>query len=410
MFAPCFAISLLSAAVSPAADGKDPFEPSILVQAKAVRVDSIRDGHWVNVKFRIEHVFSGDDKLKGTTFQDAFTLETKGLNFEYNFALYPPVREGEVGIWNLEYSEKDGKLYPFANNRGFDEDDGLFGRDLAIPVPARKIIGPLYTDPNQLGRWVNRIDYTLALKWARIVEKVYKANCVERLKMLREYVYCGNPYVAAWSVYVLNKYKPNDMIPFFEKLIADPKLPVGSQVSIDKVFCDTIRKKWMFSKLRSTLLDRWVSGGITETQDALIIAARIRMALYYRIDEEDKVYQELDWKTWLPLMEKWMVEQYLTSELEGRLYRIYHRNVPEDYPVDVIIFSYSLNLLKTTKDPERQRFAAQWICELNLSDDQLSIVKDLIKKSTHARTRSLLESAVKEAERSRVTDIPSPPK
>jgi hypothetical protein len=383
----------MAATSAPAAEDKNPFAPAILVQAKAIRVKPDRDRVWSLVAFQIEHVYSGDAKLKGTAFNGSFMLERGGFRADIQHDLEPPVKEGEEGIWYLMPSDEDGILRPIVYNDGTRRESGLSGWSLAIPVPARKIIGGQYI--SFFGS-TNNIHYPSALKWARVVERVYKAARAERLKMLREYIFSDNPYVAAWALRILAEYKPSDLIPYLEKLAGDPKLSVGAQVTIDAILSDLNRKKWAASKKRAALLEHWVSGDIIETHDVLMIAARIKDALEIRGNDEGTFYRQLDWDVWLPLMEKWVVEQHLAPAFEGRLYDLYRSVDHRLHPAGESIFSYSINLLKTSKDVETQRFAAQWFVHLKLTDKQVSIIKELKDKSTNRQIRALLKESIKD--------------
>ncbi len=392
MLMSCVMLALTASAYAPAAEAADPFEPEILVRAKAVRVDY--KGYWAKVAFTIEYVYCGDAKLKGTTFKDSFVLyPSTGLHASLNDELQPPIKEGEIGIWHLERSDEDGSLIPNVHNRGTHKEDGLAAWQLAPPAPARKIIGHQGMDAPE----VFRFHYAAALRWASVVETVYKTARAERLPLLKKYISSDNPYVAAWSVRMLTKYKPTDLIPFLEERIGDPKLAVAAQVTIDNVLCDMNRKKWIGSKHRQSILDRWVSGEIIETLDVLIIAVHIKDSLEMRGGPEDDVlFQRIDWETWLPLMEKWVVQQHLSPALEWRLYYIFDNRdkVQTGWPRKHIA-PHAFRLLKTAKDQETQAYAAKWLCRINdLTAEELAIVKDLKDKSTNDRIRRLLESAI----------------
>src|SRR5690348_4210814 len=141
MFTPSLMLALIVAAPVAEAEIGEPLKPAILVRARADRVEYVRDGVWVRVTFRIEHVYSGEAKLKGTTFQKSFKRGRGGLHSFPESQLEPPMKEGEEGIWELVRSKEDGELIPIIHNQGTHEYDCLYGWSLAIPVPARRIIG-----------------------------------------------------------------------------------------------------------------------------------------------------------------------------------------------------------------------------------------------------------------------------
>lgn len=144
MYSLTFLLAFADISFAWAAEDKDPFQPEILVQAKAVRVTNDRDMYWQKATFRIEHVYSGDAKLRGTMFQASFKRERGGVSTQPDDELEPPIKQGEEGIWYLMRGDEDSKLIPVIHNQGTHENDALVGWSVALPVPARKIVGEQY--------------------------------------------------------------------------------------------------------------------------------------------------------------------------------------------------------------------------------------------------------------------------
>ncbi len=378
MLTACLMSALILPASIQAEEDKETFWPEVLVRAKAVRVVYEKRLYWQDpwqeVTFRIEYVYRGDPKLKTTTFQGHFTRHSRmHLEDELN----PFVKEGEVGIWQL--ISNDGRLIIYGPNHGTYEGDGLLPWNMSIPVPARKI----------LGGSANNIDYTVALKWACIVETASKARPAERPKFLRQYVFSNNPYVAAWSIQVLAAEKPTDLIPFLEKLADDPKVAVAGQVTIDEILWEINRDKWVGSRRRAALFDRWVSGDIIRTHDLQMIIARFHYAL-----END----QLDLDTWLPLIEKWVVRQHFSEGLLYKLYSAYPATDKRHIRERQRIITYALRLLEKSVDEETRAYAAHWLEHLGkVSAEEVKIVKAARDKCTTPHVRLILGTVIRES-------------
>jgi uncharacterized protein (UPF0147 family) len=383
MFTSCILLIAIAQAPAAAAEKKDPFHPQILVQAKAIRVVYSRDGEQPDgaqeVTFQIQHVYSGDAKLKGKTFQSGFSVAWHNPE---NPTLSPPIKEGEVGIWDLSYDD-DGKLTVASWNYGARSIEYRWG--LATPTPARKI-----TAEDDY-----HVSYAFAVKWAGVVETIYTAAPAERPKLLRRQIFSDNPYVAAWSTLLLAQYAPADLIPYLKKIVEDPNLSVAAQVTIDHVLSTRNREKWLPSKQRAALLQRWFSGDITEPRQVRMIVVHIQQAL------KDS---NLDWVTWLPLMEKWVIQQRLTWHVEWALYEFYHTTRSHGNPTPKFIARRNLivrrafDLLKSSKDQNTQIYAANWLYHINdLTDKELAIVKDLKEKTKDEHVRALLAAAIRDS-------------
>ena len=380
MFTTCILLTVMAHAPAAAEDNKDPFLPQILVQAKATRVVYDESPQQVDVSqkvsFQIQHVYCGDTELKGKTFQSSFTID----NYPLQNIFHPPIKEGEVGIWTLTYDD-DEKLTLGIENYVLASDDYR----VSFPIPIRKIIAANFHSTNY------GVSYASALKWAGVVETVYKASSAERQKLLRRYISSDNPCVAAWSTRILAEYAPTDLIPYLKKCLEDPNLTVGAQVTIDAILSKNDRKNWLASKQRAALLQHWVSGDIIETLDVCMIVARIESALKF---------DALDWETWLPLMEKWILEQHLSEELVSDLYELYHETTsgdktPKSHARRQLILNRAFDLLKSSKDQNTQFYAAEWLDHIGrLSNNELLVVKDLMGKSKNPHLRTLLTRVI----------------
>ena len=183
MLTPCVLLLLLPQVAAAHADKDDPFIPKILVQAKAIKVCysnlGVRQPDGTQeVTFRIEHVYAGDAKLKGQIFHSVFRVvwEIGGAGISI---LSPRIKVGEVGIWELSHDE-DGKLTIERNEYAAKDIESAEG--LGFPTFARKII-PAHD---------YYVSYALALKWAEVVETVYKAKPEDRPQLLRRHLGSDN--------------------------------------------------------------------------------------------------------------------------------------------------------------------------------------------------------------------------
>jgi hypothetical protein len=131
-----------------------------------------------------------------------------------------------------------------------------------------------------------------------------------------------------------------------------------------------------------------------ETHDVLMIAARIKDALELR-PVGDETCRELGWDTWLPLMEKWVVQQHLSPEFEDRLYRSTLESVVRVSDRVDHIFAYFIRLLRTSDNLETQRFAAEWLERLNSTKSPLKTIEELQDKISNRETRRRMEELIK---------------
>jgi hypothetical protein len=400
----CLLLALLSGPRLPAADAEEPFVPGLLVRARVTRVERVPG--WDNARFVIDHVYSGAAALKGKTFSSSFWLDQGGLSNPkpiIGSEVHPLIRDGEVGIWHLECADKDDTLMVNIHNSGDQQGNGLCGWSLALPVPARRIIG--LQDYSWNGRPVCHIHYPTAAKWAEVVESVYGATGAERPKLLRQHIGSDNPYVAAWAVRILARYKPGDLGEFLEKQLDNPRLSVAAQVMIDEVLCETDRKHWTVAKRRAALLEHWVSGEVIENREVMMIVAHLQSSLKYRCDEKDQEYQNIDWPTYLAMMEKWVLRHYLSPEVESRLFDPAPRSGYRVEESNKYIAGYALHLLEDSKDPLRQAYGAVWLSHTrSLSADELSKLQELKGKTKNPRVLALLDDAIQRA------NPPAPPR
>lgn len=356
-------------------DKDDPFVPKILVRAQAIHIvyseqSGEKDG-LQKVTFQIEHVYCGDAKIEGETFQSEFSIATvnrQGPTFR------PRIKKGEVGIWRLEPDPDDqGKLKAAASLWGLG--NRYSGEGLAIPTPSRNIVG-----------WYSDCSYANALKWADVVEKVYKAKRTDRPDLLKRYILNDNPHIAAWAIWILAEYRIPNLIPSLDKALQEPAISIAAQVTIDTILSKINRKKWLRSKNRVKLLEHWIGCETSKPHDVMMIALRFKDALEYG---------DLDWDLWLPLMQKWVVQHYLDDVLEYQLYSTYRSNGPRTVPARDLIIRHAFHLLKTSDDENTQAYAAKWLDQIDdLNDDEKRTIKDLRKNTKNPWIRDLLDNAI----------------
>jgi hypothetical protein len=86
---------------------------------------------------------------------------------------------------------------------------------------------------------------------------VYRAHSdEERARLLRSYAVESSPR-AAWALSWLARPGQKGTVEFFRKLILDRKLPLDSQIALDRGLSIIDRKKWVGSAAQVALHNRW---------------------------------------------------------------------------------------------------------------------------------------------------------
>jgi len=148
--------------------------PEVLVRANVSKVTEARRG-WLESLLEIEHVYIGPRELRGRDFTVGSNKSGEG---SVGMAIYPPLENGEVGIWSLYKKDNELLVYPW----------GL--ADMEIELPARKGISETYEDVRAL---------------AEAMEAVVAADSDKRFGLLKTYSGSQMPKVSMWAVRVLGE-------------------------------------------------------------------------------------------------------------------------------------------------------------------------------------------------------------
>ena len=163
--------------------------PEVLVRANVSKVTEARRG-WLESlleiepvvdretlvrDLEIEHVYIGPRELRGRDFTVGSNKSGEG---SVGMAIYPPLENGEVGIWSLYKKDNELLVYPW----------GL--ADMEIELPARKGISETYEDVRAL---------------AEAMEAVVAADSDKRFGLLKTYSGSQMPKVSMWAVRVLGE-------------------------------------------------------------------------------------------------------------------------------------------------------------------------------------------------------------
>jgi len=352
-----------------------PFLPDMLVRAKAIKVETSRIDQLA--AFKIDHVYCGDVKLKGRTFELVTHIPFGMQAGDLTRHLHLPVKQGEVGIWRVRY-HGDGKHLIGCIDHGsmnhFDDASPYLGWLGAMPTPGRKVV-------------VDQVPYRTVQQWARTVEEIYHKKDGERIPLLKAATLSENPYIAAWSIYVLGRYKPSGLAKFLEELAANEKLSIAGQVAADEVLSQLLGKQWQTSKNRQRLFDRWASGEIVDTEDALRVIHRLVWAVRQN---------ELDWPTLLAVTTKWLATQNVDYWYSGQLFARSTSPKTERSPETTkLIYDYSIRLIKEAKGTSAKKVGALWLGYLDpLTEEQLSTLKKLQKDAKDPELARLLHHAL----------------
>jgi hypothetical protein len=351
------------------------FLPQILVRARVTRAVTAEDGRSQTTEWTIDYVYAGKPTLKGRGFTFSCLTEIPftraNPRVEY---IGPPFKVGEVGLWWL-YPEKDDARRPILSPcimHGGGMSSGTRPWMGAFPVPARRAI--LYTEP---------VSYAAALKWARTVEEVYRADAGERPRLLKRLCRSANPYVACWAVELLCRYKPAGLAAFLEDLSTKDDVCLPAQFAIDDSLCDLEPNEWHRSRHRQALLERWLSGDVVDDRDLRALVTHLRSALRN---------EQLGWKAFYPLLTRWIAEQDLPAEYGEELLPPFPN--PEAawaLPWRADFVRFLLKRAAAEKDPERQGLLARWLESCPLTADEVKAVRDLATRVMRPEVRERLQ-------------------
>jgi hypothetical protein len=252
------------------------FFPQTLVKARVV---GVKDGApypgWRAALLRIEHIYAGDPRLVGQTYEAKAEL-SPGISWPAAFI--PPMTVNEVLIDVL------AKQYSFSGWRltvdFYGADEGMFKGALSLPssggqiwlTGARDVPDP-WQPPHEEGPVYPKVE-----RWAKEVERVYRADAATRIRLLKEDCTSDSPLIAAWAIYLLYRYQPYAAPAFLQGLLADGRLSLAGQVTADEVLCRLKGKSWSQSSKRLALLRAWLRPAVLRSPDSEIVLGRILWA------------------------------------------------------------------------------------------------------------------------------------
>jgi hypothetical protein len=234
---------------------------TILAQAQVIHIEETNE--FIVGTLQITHVYCGPDKLLGNTFVAPSPKSGEDNN---GTSIFPPVRLGEKGIWELRAI--DDKLY-------------------YVPFPRHGIPWPAREDDNT---------YANAMALAKVIEQVCKAESAEQLDLLRRYAFDRILQISVWAIHVMSLADPQDKARLFNDLISNiDSLSIPGQAALDEVLSDIEDNPWRTSEKRLALLNKWVSKTMSK-DDAMLVIRRLDIAAQHSVLEsqlEDKAILKL---------------------------------------------------------------------------------------------------------------------
>lgn len=346
------------------------FFPGMLVHAKAVEVETSTKDQ--KTTFLIDYVYTGNPNIKGRTFI-VHAFINFGFGEDNKRFLHLPIKKGEIGIWRVRRG-KDGKTLIGCldhSAKEFGDASPYLSWLGAIPTPGRRVV-------------VYQVPYRITLQWARTVEDIYKKNDTERIPLLKAAALSDNPYVAAWSIYVLGNYKPKGLAKFLEEIASNEKLSVAGQVAVDELLTQLLRREWQNSQIRQRLFDKWANGEIVDTEDAERVIHHLAWAVKHK---------EVDWPTYLQFTTRWLTTQNVDYWYGGKLFALSTEGElsPE---IKKQIYEYSIRIFKESKEAGAKKVGALWLAHLHLTELERMNVEKLLKDVTDPEIASYLRKAM----------------
>jgi hypothetical protein len=201
-------------------------------------------------KFEISKVYLGPDWLKKRTFTcDLVPYPITVINPLDRLQINVGFEKGVEGLWWVSSnSNGKGRIEP-VRSPGVVDPLGI------RPFPYQKMKSDGVHNYQNAQEMMQ--GYQEGLAWAEAVEKVDRAPTKkERGKLLREYASEYNSR-AAWAISWLSRSGDQELVPFFQKLVADEKQPIENQVMLDRVLGLLDEKNWMGSKEQGALHKKW---------------------------------------------------------------------------------------------------------------------------------------------------------
>jgi hypothetical protein len=327
---------------------------TILAQAQVIHIEETNE--FIVGTLQITHLYCGPDKLLGNTFVAPSPKSGEDNN---GTSIFPPVRLGEKGIWELRTI--DDKLYyvPFPRH--------------GIPWPARE----------------GDNTYANATALAKVIEQVCKAESAEQLDLLRRYAFDRIPQISVWAIHVMSLADPQDKARLFNDLISNiDSLSIPGQAALDEVLSDIEDNPWRTSEKRLALLNKWVSKTMSK-DDAMLVIQRLDIAAQHSVLES-----QLEDKAILKLLQTIIGNQGISPAARQngiRAVGLIARHAKDDG----LAFEYLIRIIKESNEEEFKIAAAYTIKNFAPIDgDRLPIIQSL-RQTTNKKVADALEEALK---------------
>src|SRR5215467_994938 len=208
---------------------------TILAQAQVIHIEETNE--FIVGTMQIMHVYCGPDKLLGKSF---VARSPKSGEDNNGTSIFPPVRLGEKGIWELRAI--DDKLYH-------------------VPIPRPGIPYPAREGDNT---------YASAMALAKVIEQVCKAESAKQLDLLRRYAFDRIPQISVWAIHFMSLADPQGRVRLFNDLISNiDSLSIQGQAALDEVLLYIGDNPWRTSERRLALLNKWVNKAMSK-DDAML--------------------------------------------------------------------------------------------------------------------------------------------
>lgn len=209
--------------------------PTLVLVRARVSATAI-DGDCVQGELTILDVLCGDVSLVRQVFV-ATSAATSNPKVDYQGAIAPELRLGEVGFWLLRQFKSVWA----------PEKVVAFG----IAWPVRQGVTPRFAEAVEL--------------IGAIQAMAHDQDAQSQFEALKEYAGSSTMEVSAWAIDVLAAYGPqNEVSPFLETLVAHGTLAAGAETRADAALLNAVGATWRASPVRERMFDRWVSDSLTE--------------------------------------------------------------------------------------------------------------------------------------------------
>jgi len=323
---------------------------TILAQAQVIHIEETNE--FVVGTLQITHVYCGPDKLLGNTFVAPSPKSGEDNN---GTSIFPPVRLGEKGIWEL---------------RAFD--DKLY----YVPVPRHGIPYPAREGDNT---------YANAMALAKVIEQVCKAESAEQLDLLRRYAFDRIPEISVWAIHFMSLADPQDKARLFNDLISNiDDLSIPGQAALDEVLSDIGDNPWRTSEKRLALLNKWVNKAMSK-DDAMLVIQRLDIAAQH---------SEVEDKTLLKLMQTIIGNQGIPpTARQNSIWTV--GLIAKHAKDDGLAFEYLIRIIKESDEEEFKINAAYTIRNfVSIDGDRLPIIQSL-RQTANRKVADALEEALK---------------